>query len=83
MEMYGVIETLQSTVQQLETEKAELLTLVRKYQLETKWAIASMLHKTLPGFGEIWFDQQTIINFLGFAELKDQFQITYDSDKED
>ncbi|MDJ0567515.1 MAG: hypothetical protein QNJ53_00560 [Pleurocapsa sp. MO_192.B19] len=28
MEMYGVIETLQSTVQQLEREKAELLALV-------------------------------------------------------
>ena len=32
MEMYGVIETLQSTVQQLEAEKAELLTLVKKYK---------------------------------------------------
>lgn len=30
MEMYGVIETLQSTIQQLETEKAELLRLVNK-----------------------------------------------------
>ena len=30
MEMYGVIETLQSTVQQLELEKAELLALVKK-----------------------------------------------------
>ena len=30
MEMYGVIETLQSTVQQLEREKAELLALVRQ-----------------------------------------------------
>ena len=28
MEMYGVIETLQGTVQQLEQEKAELLKLV-------------------------------------------------------
>ena len=35
MEMYGVIETLQSTVQQLERE-AELSTLVRKYQLDKK-----------------------------------------------
>ena len=31
MEMYQVIETLQSTVQQLEREKAELLTLLKKY----------------------------------------------------
>ena len=30
MEMYGVIETLQSTIQQLEQEKAELLKLVNK-----------------------------------------------------
>lgn len=30
MEMYGVIETLQSTVQQLEKEKAELLALVKQ-----------------------------------------------------
>ena len=30
MEMFGVIETLQSTVQQLEQEKAELLALVKK-----------------------------------------------------
>lgn len=29
MEMYGVIETLQSTIQQLEQEKAELLALVK------------------------------------------------------
>lgn len=35
MEMYGVIETLQSAVQQLEQEKAELLTLVEKYQPDT------------------------------------------------
>jgi len=33
MEMYGVIETLQSTVQQLEQEKAELLALVKKTSL--------------------------------------------------
>ena len=32
MEMYGVIETLQSTVQQLEAEKAELLTRLEKYK---------------------------------------------------
>ena len=31
MEMYGVIETLQSTVQQLEREKAELSTRLQKY----------------------------------------------------
>ena len=36
MEMYGVIETLQSTVQQLEREKAELSTLVRKSQIDKK-----------------------------------------------
>ena len=34
MEMYGVIETLQSTVQQLEREKAELSMLVKKYKLD-------------------------------------------------
>ena len=34
MEMYGVIETLQSTVRQLEREKAELSTLLEKRQLE-------------------------------------------------
>lgn len=35
MEMYGVIETLQSTVQQLEQEKAELLALVKQKKGET------------------------------------------------
>lgn len=35
MEMYGVIETLQSAVQQLEQEKAELLTRLEKQQLDT------------------------------------------------
>ncbi|MCC0176281.1 CBS domain-containing protein [Waterburya agarophytonicola K14] len=34
MEMYGVIETLQSTVQQLEREKAELLALVEQKEIE-------------------------------------------------
>lgn len=34
MEMYGVIETLQSTVQQLEQEKSELLALVKKSSLQ-------------------------------------------------
>lgn len=35
MEMYGVIETLQSTVQQLEREKAELLALVKQQERES------------------------------------------------
>ncbi|MGD1919019.1 MAG: CBS domain-containing protein [Pleurocapsa sp.] len=35
MEMYGVIETLQSTVQQLEQEKAELLALVKQKESQT------------------------------------------------
>ena len=34
MEMYSVIETLQNTIQQLEQEKTELLTLVKKQQID-------------------------------------------------
>jgi len=38
---------------------------------------------TVPGFGEVWYDSQSIANIFSFAELKDKHKITYDSSKED
>ena len=38
---------------------------------------------TVPGFGEVWYDTQSIANIFSFAELKDKHCITYDSSKED
>ena len=37
----------------------------------------------VPGFGEVWFDYDSIANIFSFAELKDKHRITYDSSKED
>ena len=38
---------------------------------------------TVPGFGEVWYDTQSIANIFSFAELKDKHRITYDSNSED
>ena len=38
---------------------------------------------SVPGFGEVWYDSQSIANIFSFAELKDKHKITYDSSKED
>jgi hypothetical protein len=38
---------------------------------------------TVPGFGEVWYDEASIANIFSFAELKDKHKITYDSTKED
>ena len=38
---------------------------------------------TVNGFGEVWFDEDSIANIFSFAELKDKHRITYDSNKED
>ena len=36
----------------------------------------------VPGFGQVWFDKNAITNIFSFAEMEDQYQITYDSSKE-
>ena len=38
---------------------------------------------TVPGFGDVWFDSNSIANIFSFAELKQKHRITYDSTKED
>ena len=38
---------------------------------------------TVPGFGEGWFKKSSMTNIMSFAELKDKFRITYDSNRED
>ena len=38
---------------------------------------------TVPGFGRVWYDDRSIANIFGFAELKDKYRITYDSEIED
>ena len=35
------------------------------------------------GHGDVWFDQDAIVNIFSFANMKKKYQITYDSDKED
>ena len=37
----------------------------------------------VPGFGQVWFDNNAIANIFGFADLVDKHRITYDSRKED
>ena len=46
----------------------------------------SKLHNqgvTVPEFGTLWFQKDAIANIFGFGDLVDQYQITYDSAKED
>ena len=38
---------------------------------------------TAPEFGTMWFQKDAIVNIFGFGDLADQYQITYDSAKED
>ena len=38
---------------------------------------------TVSRFGTVWFHKNSFANMFGFGELVDQYQITYDSDKED
>ena len=38
---------------------------------------------TVPEFGTVWFQEDSIANIFGFEDLVDQYQITYDSAKED
>ena len=38
---------------------------------------------TVPAFGTVWFQEDAIANIFGFGDLVDQYQITYDSAKED
>ena len=37
----------------------------------------------VPGYGTVWFDKDALANIFSFAELKDKYQITYDSSQED
>ena len=34
-------------------------------------------------FGTVWFQEDAIANIIGFGDLVDQYQITYDSAKDD
>ena len=38
---------------------------------------------TVPGFGEVWYDVDSIANIFSFSELKNKHRITYDSNIED
>ena len=38
---------------------------------------------TVPGFGDVWYDPNSIANIFSFAELKEKHCITYDSGTED
>jgi hypothetical protein len=38
---------------------------------------------TVPGFGKVYYNKDTIANIFGFSDLKTKHWITYDSDKED
>ena len=38
---------------------------------------------TVPDFGTVWFQKDTIANIFGFGDRVDQYQITYDSANED
>jgi hypothetical protein len=38
---------------------------------------------TVPGFGKVYYDKDTIANIFGFSDLKKNHRITYDSNKED
>ena len=38
---------------------------------------------TVPGFGKVYYDKDTIAKIFGFSDLKKKYRITYDSNKED
>ena len=38
---------------------------------------------TVPGFGDVWVNKFALANIFGFADLKEKFIITYDSEIED
>jgi hypothetical protein len=38
---------------------------------------------TVPGFGKVYFDKDTIANIFRLSDLKKKYRITYDSEKED
>jgi hypothetical protein len=40
------------------------------------------LKATVPGFGLVWFDSDSIANIFALADMEDKYQVTYDSDKE-
>jgi len=37
------------------------------------------LQATLPGLGDVWFDNKGMVNVLSLALIEDKYQITYDS----
>ncbi|WP_371077836.1 hypothetical protein, partial [Salmonella enterica] len=45
--------------------------------------ITTTTKATVKGFGDVWYDPDSIANIFSFAELKDKHKITYDSSKED
>ena len=40
------------------------------------------LKATVPGFGLVWFDSDSIANIFALADMEDKYQVTYDSSKE-
>jgi hypothetical protein len=38
---------------------------------------------TVPGFGKVYFDKDTIANIFGLSDLKKKYQITYGCEKDD
>ena len=52
-------------------------------RLSTNGGILTTSKKAqVPGFGEVWYSQDTITNIFSFSEMEDKFRITYDSNKE-
>jgi hypothetical protein len=37
---------------------------------------------TLPGYGEVWFDNKPITNTFRFALMEDKYKLTYNTSKE-
>ena len=37
----------------------------------------------VPGFGQVWFNENAIANIFGLSDLKKKYRVTYDSSKED
>ena len=56
--------------------KEELELLTSGGPLKTK------LKATVPGFGVVWYDPNSIANIFVLAEMEDEYRITYDSAKE-
>jgi hypothetical protein len=52
--------------------------------MSTNAGVRSVNRKAnVPGFGEVWFDDDAIANIFGFANLVDKYRVTYDSQEED